>query len=171
MKKIIMMLWAMRIALFVQAQDLETGLLFNEEQYNALPQMSVPASDMGFESEDLASSFSLKTYCPRPGNQGAVGSCMAWALGYGAQTIDWAKRNGAIRTAQSISRPKQNSCKSTHKPTQNPTLRWVFQVMRGIQLASLEMNGKVHQKIINLKDEQVKILNLFGGAIEGFYTI
>ena len=100
MKKIIMMLWAMRIALFVQAQDLETGLLFNEEQYNALPQMSVPASDMGFESEDLASSFSLKTYCPRPGNQGAVGSCMAWALGYGAQTIDWAKRNGVTNTAQ-----------------------------------------------------------------------
>jgi hypothetical protein len=100
MKKYLRIFFALWIPMFAQAQELETGLLFNEEQYNALPQMSVPASDLGFESEDLASSFSLKSYCPRPGNQGGVGSCMAWALGYGAQTIDWAKRNGVTNTAQ-----------------------------------------------------------------------
>jgi transposase len=58
-----------------------------------------------------------------------------------------------------------------NKQVQNPTIRWVFQVMRGIQLASLEMDGKIHQTILNLKDEQKKILNLFGGEIAAFYTI
>jgi transposase len=58
-----------------------------------------------------------------------------------------------------------------NKPVQNPTLRWIFQVMRGIQLASVEIEGKVHQSILNLKEEQKKILNLFGGEIAAFYTI
>jgi hypothetical protein len=100
MKKCIGLFLAFWIPFSAQAQDLETGLIFNEAQYNALPQMSVPASDLGFESEDLASAASLKSYCPRPGNQGNIASCMAWALGYGAQTIDWAKRNNITNTAQ-----------------------------------------------------------------------
>jgi transposase len=58
-----------------------------------------------------------------------------------------------------------------NKPVQNPTLRWIFQVMRGIQLASVEIEDKVHQSILNLKEEQKKILNLFGGEIAAFYTI
>jgi hypothetical protein len=67
MKKYIRILLALGMPFVAQAQELETGLIFNEAQYNALPQMSVPASDLGFESEDLASAASLKSYCPRPG--------------------------------------------------------------------------------------------------------
>jgi Papain family cysteine protease len=102
MKKYLHILLAVSLPQCLIAQDLQTGLLFNETRYNALPQMSLPApvSDLGFESEDLVSAASLKPHCPNPGNQGNVASCMAWALGYGAQTIDWAKRHNMTNTAQ-----------------------------------------------------------------------
>ena len=35
----------------------------------------------------VASSASLKEYCPTPGNQGSYGTCAAWSTAYGARTI------------------------------------------------------------------------------------
>lgn len=84
---------------FAQNSDFEMGLLFDENEYNALPQMSVPSLGMAFESVDLPRTYSVKRYAPYAGNQGRIGSCMAWALGYGAQTIEWARqRNITDRT-------------------------------------------------------------------------
>jgi C1A family cysteine protease len=73
-------------------QSFETGLIFDEEAYNAEPQM--PVTGMGFESVDLPRSYSLKRYAPTPGNQGHIGSCVGWASGYGVQTIECAVQNG-----------------------------------------------------------------------------
>jgi Papain family cysteine protease/Domain of unknown function (DUF4384) len=64
------------------AQDYKMGLRFNIKAYNAMP--SVP------KTRDLATlptAFSLKQYCPTPGNQQNQGSCVAWAMSYGARTI------------------------------------------------------------------------------------
>lgn len=80
------------------AQERFTGLLFDENVYNALPQM--PIVGMGFESSNLPSAYNIKKYAPTPGDQGSIGSCMAWALGYGAQTIEYAKqKNMTEKTA------------------------------------------------------------------------
>jgi hypothetical protein len=40
---------------------------------------------------DLPKSFSLEKYCPAAGDQGPYGTCTAWAAGYGAATILYAK--------------------------------------------------------------------------------
>jgi Papain family cysteine protease len=80
------------------AQERFTGLLFDENVYNALPQM--PVVGMGFESPNLPIAYNIKKYAPTPGNQGGIGSCVGWALGYGAQTIEYAKqRNMTNKTA------------------------------------------------------------------------
>jgi hypothetical protein len=40
---------------------------------------------------NLPASFSLEKYCPAAGDQGPYGTCTAWAAGYGAATILYAK--------------------------------------------------------------------------------
>jgi Papain family cysteine protease/Domain of unknown function (DUF4384) len=40
---------------------------------------------------ELPHSFSLEKYCPAAGDQGQYGTCTAWAAGYGAATILYAK--------------------------------------------------------------------------------
>ena len=58
-----------------------------------------------------------------------------------------------------------------NKPTQRPTMRWIFSLLRGIQIAYVEIGNKTHRNIINLTAEQLYILNVFGGEIQGFYTL
>jgi transposase len=55
------------------------------------------------------------------------------------------------------------------KPTTNPTLKWIFQKFRNINEAIFELNGVVHREIINIKDEQRKIITLFGSGCEKYY--
>jgi hypothetical protein len=43
--------------------------------------------------KSVASSASLKDYCPTPGNQGSYGTCAAWATAYAARTIVEAEKN------------------------------------------------------------------------------
>jgi len=93
-KNTLLSIFLILISSFAFSQEFETGLLFDENQYNNLPQMPVPVSGMGFESVDLPASYSIKQYCPIPGNQGGIGSCVAWALGYGAQSIELAQKKG-----------------------------------------------------------------------------
>ena len=47
----------------------------------------------------LPKSFSLEQYCPTAGNQGEYGTCTAWAAGYGAATILYAKTHGITEKA------------------------------------------------------------------------
>ena len=55
------------------------------------------------------------------------------------------------------------------KPTQSPTLKWVFQKFRNINEAIFELKDSVHREIINLDEEQRKIIRLFGQRCEKFY--
>ncbi len=47
----------------------------------------------------LPASFSLKKYCPIPGNQGNYGTCVGWSTAYGARTISWAIKNNDTVTS------------------------------------------------------------------------
>jgi len=67
-----------------------TGLLFDDESYAAQPRLS---PSLSFTSTE-ATAMSLKKYCPQPGNQGQMGSCVGWASGYGALSIAQAIRDG-----------------------------------------------------------------------------
>ena len=55
------------------------------------------------------------------------------------------------------------------KPTQSPTLKWIFQKFRNINEAIIEMKGSIHRKVINLNEEQIKIIKLFGMGCEKYY--
>jgi transposase len=55
------------------------------------------------------------------------------------------------------------------KPTQCPTLKWIFQNFRNINEAIIELKGSIHREIINLNEEQIKIIKLFGQGCEKYY--
>ncbi len=63
-----------------------TGLLFNADKYSKL-EIQSPALKFNELERD---SYSLKKYCPTPGDQGQMGSCTSWATGYAALTISQA---------------------------------------------------------------------------------
>lgn len=55
------------------------------------------------------------------------------------------------------------------KPTERPTLKWVFQKFRNINEAIIELKGAIHREIININGEQRKIIKLFGPGCEKYY--
>jgi len=55
------------------------------------------------------------------------------------------------------------------KPTERPTLKWVFQTFRNINEAIVELQGSIHREIININDEQMKVIKLFGSGCEKYY--
>lgn len=66
-----------------------TGLLFDSSNYNNLETVS---RALKF-NETNKSTYSLKQYCPSPGNQNPLGTCASWATGYAAMTIAYAIQN------------------------------------------------------------------------------
>jgi hypothetical protein len=66
-----------------------TGLLFDSASYNKIETVS---RALKF-NESNRSSYSLKQYCPKPGDQNPLGTCTSWATGYAAMTISYAIYN------------------------------------------------------------------------------
>lgn len=56
------------------------------------------------------------------------------------------------------------------KPTQRPTLKWIFQKFRNINEAVFEFKGSIQREVINLNDEQIKIIKLLGQECEKYYV-
>ena len=57
------------------------------------------------------------------------------------------------------------------KPTNRPTMRWIFQMFEGIHLLEISEDGKIKEMILNLKDVQKKILRLLGESYEKIYLL
>ena len=72
----------------IQAQ--RTGLTLNKE---ALLKVELADFDqLGWSVDDLPSSASLKQHTPYAGDQGDFGTCVGWSTGYGAMTIEYARK-------------------------------------------------------------------------------
>jgi transposase len=56
------------------------------------------------------------------------------------------------------------------KPTEKPTLKWVFQKFRNINEAIIEIKGSIHHEIINIESEQEMIIKLFGANCKKYYN-
>ena len=56
------------------------------------------------------------------------------------------------------------------KPTQNPTMRWVFFLFRGITELTIILDGNVEKRVANMKDELWEILGLMGKECEKYYV-
>lgn len=68
----------------VYAQEVSTGLIFDDENYESEFRI---ARGLDFTDLDTINFISLRSYAPVPGNQGKFSSCVSWASGYAALTI------------------------------------------------------------------------------------
>lgn len=74
---------------------------------------------------------------------------------------------GQQQLRQALSEAKQSIPNQLGKPTQTPTLRWVFQSFMAIHLVVL--NGQ--QQVLNLDENHRKILRFMGTAAQDYYLI
>jgi len=58
-----------------------------------------------------------------------------------------------------------------NQPTSRPTLRWVFQLLEGIHLVSLDVDGQVTSIMEGITELRGKILQLFGQKVSQIYQI
>jgi transposase len=75
---------------------------------------------------------------------------------------EWRLREKLKETGQTI--PNQ-----LNKPTQRPTMRWVFEIFMGVIQAVVTLAGKVIKVSVNLNSTQVTILKLLGHGCENYY--
>jgi len=56
------------------------------------------------------------------------------------------------------------------KPTQSPTLRWVFQLFEGIDVLIIRQNGQIlDRKILNLRPDHLIVIQLLGPHVQNCY--
>ena len=71
------------------AQSRSLGLRFDDAAYAAAPAMPQFGSGSKFGNAPLM--VDLRPYAPIPGDQGDMGSCVGWASGYAAMSIEYAR--------------------------------------------------------------------------------
>lgn len=76
--------------LVAQTEPYATGLIMDDADYAKQPREPRFA---GSKYLELPTKVDLTPYCPEVGNQGEIQSCVGWALGYGAMTIQRAIQN------------------------------------------------------------------------------
>lgn len=75
---------------------------------------------------------------------------------------EWRLREKLKETGQAI--PNQ-----LNKPTQRPTMRWVFEIFMGVIQAVVIQNDKVIKVSVNLNSTQITILTLLGKECKNYY--
>lgn len=70
-------------------QEFSAGLIFEDETYEAQPRQSMEDGSKA----DLPVQVDLTPYCPEVRHQGYIFSCVGWATGYGAMSIQRAVMN------------------------------------------------------------------------------
>ncbi len=91
MKQLLIGCWLF-LSLHLSAQPAEeftSGLLAEDENYDAQPRQAAEAGSKA----DLPASTDLTPYCPEVRHQGYIFSCVGWAVGYGALSIQRAVMN------------------------------------------------------------------------------
>ena len=56
------------------------------------------------------------------------------------------------------------------KPTQTPTLRWVFKLLSGISLVSIDINGEIKKVLHGIDELKMKIIGFFGERALKIYS-
>jgi transposase len=75
------------------------------------------------------------------------------------------------RLRQALARQHATIPKQINQPTNRPTLRWVFQVLEGIERVRLMGDGQVRDLITGLHEVKIKILRLFGEQVCHVYQL
>ncbi len=72
-----------------------------------------------------------------------------------------------IRTK--LQNEKETIPNQINKPTNRPTLKWIFQLFMNITVVKVVIEGKIRTEIANVNEIQTKILRLLGGKYEKYY--
>jgi len=75
------------------------------------------------------------------------------------------------RLRQELARQHETIPNQINHPTNRPTLRWVFQVLEGIERVRVQVAGQVQELITGLNAVKIKILRLFGEQICHMYQL
>jgi transposase len=75
---------------------------------------------------------------------------------------EWRLREKLKETGQTV--PNQ-----LNKPTQKPTMRWVFEIFMGVIESVVTSGGKIIKVSVNLTSTQITILKLLGQECENYY--
>jgi len=75
------------------------------------------------------------------------------------------------RLRRELARQNETIPNQIHQPTNRPTLRWVFQVLEGIERVRLMVDGQVRDLITGLHEVKIKILRLFGEQVCHVYQL
>jgi hypothetical protein len=79
---------------------------------------------------------------------------------------------GERKLRQSLKQNNETIPDQKGKPTQTPTLRWVFQIFEGLDILSVWTNGSlVTRKVMNLRPVHQQIIRLLGPQIQKCYLI
>lgn len=57
------------------------------------------------------------------------------------------------------------------KQIQNPTMRWIFQLFKGIHVITINTLEGVKKIVVNINDVQLKIIRILGSAFEKYYGV
>jgi transposase len=75
------------------------------------------------------------------------------------------------RLRQELARQNETIPNQINQPTSRPTLRWVFQVLEGIERVRVMVDGKVQELITGLNEVKIKILRFFGERVCQIYQL
>ncbi len=56
-----------------------------------------------------------------------------------------------------------------NKPTQRPTMRWIFEIFMGVIVSAVTDGGTIIKTIVHLSDTQIDILELLGCECKKYY--
>ena len=68
-----------------------------------------------------------------------------------------------------LSTTEQTIPNQINKPTNRPTMRWIFQCFEGIDLLHIRMGSHWHTQVLGLKALHQQVLRLLGPAYSQFY--
>ena len=75
------------------------------------------------------------------------------------------------RLRRELARQNKTIPNQINQPTSRPTLRWMFQVLEGIERVRVTVEGVVHELITGLNEVKITILRLFGEQVCHMYQL
>ncbi len=75
------------------------------------------------------------------------------------------------RLRQELARQNETIPNQINQPTHRPTLRWVFQVLEGIERVRVQVAGQIQELITGLNAVKINILRLFGAQVCHMYQL
>ena len=70
-----------------------------------------------------------------------------------------------------LDRQKETLPNQIKQPVQNPTMRWLFQLLEGIDVVYIRLNGSIQRQIMGLTPLKEKILRFLFDPVLSIYSL